>query len=85
MSEMRMTARRAGKTKALLDQFNTVCPIGTPVLYWPGALEGEGRKSRTRSAAWMLGDHTPVVMVEGYAGGIAITHVMGYPATQDRP
>jgi hypothetical protein len=85
MSDVRMTARRAGKTRALLEQFNAACPIGTPVLYWPGALEGEGRKSVTRSVAWMLGNHTPVVMVEGYAGGIAITHIMGYTPTQDRP
>lgn len=29
----------------------------------------------TRSVAWALGDGEPVVMVEGYAGGIALTHV----------
>ena len=46
--------------------------------YWPGAREGEGRKSVTRSEAWLLGGHTPVVMVEGYPGGIALSHVMGY-------
>lgn len=74
----RYSAQRAGKTLRLVEQFNEVCPVGTHVLYWPGAREGEGRKSITRSKAWLLGGHTPVVMVEGYAGGIALTHVMGY-------
>lgn len=71
-------ARRVGKNIALIEQFNEVCPIGTPVLYWPGERGGEGQKSVTRSAAWLLGGHTPVVMVEGYSGGIALSHVMGY-------
>lgn len=29
----------------------------------------------TRSPAWALGDGTPVVLVEGATGGIALTHV----------
>jgi aconitase B len=77
---VRITGRRSGKNTAAVEQFNEVCPIGTPVLYWPGVREGEGRKSTTRSAAWLLGGHDPVVMVEGYAGGIALTHVMPYAA-----
>lgn len=64
-----------------VDQFNAAVPPGTPVLYWPGAREGEGRESVTRSAAWLMGEHTPVVKVEGYAGGIALTHVMPVPRT----
>jgi hypothetical protein len=71
--------RRTGKTLRLLEKFNEACPVGTPVTYWPGELKGEGRKSVTRSVAWMLGGHTPVVMVEGYAGGIALSHVRCYP------
>ena len=67
------TARRGP-----VEWFNEVCPVGTPVIYWPGEREGDGRKSTTRSAAWLLGGHTPVVMVDGYAGGIALSHVMGY-------
>lgn len=31
--------------------------------------------TRTRSKAWILGHGEPVVMVDGYAGGIALTHV----------
>lgn len=82
-------ARRWGKNTRHIAQFNSVCPVGTPVLYWPGDRRDEGRKSATRSEAWLLGGHTPVVMVEGYAGGIALTHVMPFPpaqqaATEDR-
>lgn len=72
-----VSSRRGGKNLRLIDQFNKVCPIGTHVLYWPGERTDEGRRSTTRSEAWLLGGHTPVVMVEGYAGGIALSHVMG--------
>lgn len=83
MSEVTVTARRSGKQARLVEQFNELCPVGTPVLYWPADRSDEGRKSVTRSAAWLLGGHTPVVMVEGYAGGIALTHVMGYVPAPD--
>lgn len=49
--------------------------MGDPVRYWPGVREGEGTESRLRSAAWVLGSGEPVVKVDGYAGGIALTHV----------
>lgn len=80
---MSASARRNGKNIDLVEQFNALVPIGTPVLYWPGERSGEGRKSITRSAAWLLGNHTPVVMIEGYAGGIALSHVMGYTPTEE--
>jgi hypothetical protein len=73
------TPRRNGKNAAAVRQFNRHVPEGTAVLYWPGERAGEGRTSRTRSEAWLLGGHTPVVMVEGYAGGIALTHVCPIP------
>lgn len=78
------TPRRTGKNRRAVEQFNEVAPIGTPVLYWPGAREGEGREGVTRSEAWLLGGHTPVVMVEGYPGGIALSHVMGYSASKEQ-
>lgn len=55
--------------------FNERCPIGTPVRYWPGIREGDGREGQTRSAAQLLSGHTPVVWVTGHAGCIALTHV----------
>jgi hypothetical protein len=35
----------------------------------------EGLETVTRTPAWPLGDGTPVVSVEGYAGGIILTHI----------
>lgn len=32
-------------------------------------------ETTTRTPAWTLGHGTPVVFVEGYAGGICLTHV----------
>lgn len=58
-----------------VDQFNALVPLGTQVVYWPGMRAGEGTPSVTRSRAWLMGEHTPVVKVEGYAGCIALTHV----------
>lgn len=82
MAEVQLTARRTGKNLRMVEWFNKVCPIGTAVYYWPGAREGEPRKGVTRSEAWLLGGHTPVVMVTGYAGGIALSHVMGAPSKE---
>jgi hypothetical protein len=61
---------------ASVDRWNRDCPVGTPVRAWPGTLGG-GRylDTSTRTRAWLLGGHTAVVSVDGYAGGIALTHV----------
>lgn len=63
---------------AEVAQWNEHVPIGTPVLFWPGAREGQGRETRTRTKAWNMSGQ-PVVMVHGYAGGIALTHVTPIP------
>ncbi len=55
--------------------FNEANPVGTPVLFWPGARVGDGRTSKTRSNAWVMPSGDPVVLVDDYAGGIALTHV----------
>lgn len=70
---MSMSDAEATRLDAI-EHFNRVHSIGTPVLFWPGVRMGEGRQSRTRSQAQLLGD-TPVIWVEGYAGCIAVTHV----------
>lgn len=50
-------------------------PIGTKVRYWPGVRDGyEGKISTTRTNVWELCG-TPVVCVDGYAGGIALSHI----------
>lgn len=69
-----MTATKA-KPADIAAKWNTDHPIGTPVLYWPGTLEGPGRPSKTRTPAWVVGGHSAVVAVDGYTGGIALTHV----------
>jgi hypothetical protein len=58
-----------------VDGWNGHVEVGAPVRYWRGAREGEGLLGRTRSTAQLLGDHTPVVWIEGCSGCIALTHV----------
>lgn len=55
---------------------------GTPVLAWPGSRESSPLVTRTRSEVWALPSGDRVVMVEGYAGGIALTHVDALPAAR---
>ena len=56
--------------------FNAINPVGTEVVFWPGTREGNGRRSRTRTPAWVMASGDAVVSVEGYPGGIALTHVI---------
>lgn len=56
------------------DEFNAAHAVGALVRYWPGSRTGLGRMSHTRTPAWDVCGH-PVVSVEGYPGGIALTHV----------
>ncbi|MEE2040082.1 hypothetical protein Q8791_22965 [Nocardiopsis sp. CT-R113] len=56
-------------------EWNAAHPVGTPVLAWPGALTDEPLRTRTRSRAWVLDSGYPVAMVDGYAGGILLTHL----------
>lgn len=46
------------------------------VFYWPLSREGEGRRGRTRGAAFMAGGGIPVICIEGVAGYIALSHVL---------
>lgn len=67
------------------DEFNAAHPIGTLVLAFPGSRDGRALYTRTRTPAWNLSGH-PVVSVEGYPGGIALTHIEtpeGAPSTDD--
>ncbi|MET7336017.1 hypothetical protein [Nonomuraea sp. NPDC005650] len=59
--------------------WNTTLPVGTPVRYWPIMGEPESMATRTRSKAWVLGGHTPVVMVDDVAGGVSLAHVRPEP------
>ncbi len=61
------------------DIFNEHYPVGTGVLAFPGSRDGRAILTTTRSSAWCVGNE-PVVMVEGYSGGIALTHIEVVPA-----
>jgi len=71
------------------DEWNALYPVGTPVMAYPScrpeydaAVAAEYRLvTVTRSRAWNLGHGAPVVAVEGYSGGIHLTHVDPMPAT----
>ena len=57
------------------DEFNAAHSIGTPVIAFPGSRQGRAILTKTSTPAWQMGGHTAVVTVEGYSGGIALTHI----------
>ncbi|MGW6912515.1 hypothetical protein ACWGB8_01635 [Kitasatospora sp. NPDC054939] len=66
------------------EQWNDRYPPGTPVTAYPGLrpehpafaeFKSKRLQTRTRSRAWALGHGEPVVLVDGYAGGISLEHV----------
>lgn len=71
------------------DEWNALYPVGTPVIAYPSCrpeydevIAAETRLvTATRTPAWTLGHGAPVVSVEGYAGGIHLTHVDIAPRT----
>lgn len=57
------------------DAWNLARGRRTPVYAWPGARpEGRRLTTRTRSAAWIVCG-TACVAVDGYPGGIALSHI----------
>ena len=70
-----MTIKAFPADRQAVVDFNHYTPIGSPVRYWAGVHEGDGKQSRTRTAAHLLSGHTPVVWVEGEASCLALTHV----------
>ncbi|WKU07989.1 hypothetical protein [Micromonospora sp. HUAS LYJ1] len=61
--------------------FNDEFPVGTPVRYWKGIRDGDGRTARTRTQAQLLSGHTAVVWLDGVSGCIALTHIQ--PISED--
>lgn len=58
--------------------WNTAHPVGTAVRYWPIYPPIEGVPpvdTTTRSEAWALGDGSVVVLIEGKAGGVHLSHI----------
>jgi hypothetical protein len=62
-------------TDTIADQWNAAHPVGTPVHAWPIHRGDPPMITRTRTPAWTLGHGAAVVSVEGYAGGISLTHI----------
>lgn len=58
---------------AMVNNWNSKHPEGTEVNVRLD--NGEVMKSKTRSIAWMLGGHTPVILVEGISGAYALERV----------
>lgn len=69
--------------KRIADEWNQAHPIGTPVTYWTGVREGNGRYAITRSEARIVGGQ-PVVWVTGESSCIALTHVDAVRVVQER-
>lgn len=57
----------------MIEEWNENNPIGTPVLVRRD--NGDIERLFTRSSAWMLGGHTPVVQVQGIVGCYALERV----------
>jgi hypothetical protein len=52
--------------------WNFYCPVGTEVQFTDDI---ESFKSITRSKAWLLGDNTPVVLLDGKIGGYMLNNL----------
>ena len=72
---MKRTMRRPSlqTLNLLVENFNLKYPVGTEVVVKRDS--GEKLRTKTRSAAWMLSGHTPVIMVEGISGAYALDRV----------
>ena len=67
------------------DSWNATYPIGTAVRYWPVYPPINSVASvdtKTRSAAWAIGDGSVVVLVEGKLGVVDLPHIEVLPGTQ---
>lgn len=57
------------------DEWNARYPVGTPVTAYPGSRDDAPLTTTTRTPAWTLGHGAAVVSVDGYSGGICLTHI----------
>jgi hypothetical protein len=57
------------------DRWNARYPVGTPVTAYPATRTDEPLRTRTRTPAWRLHSGDSLVSVDGYAGGICLTHI----------
>ncbi len=71
-----MTKKRAtpAQLKKAVEKFNRRFPVGSEVMLKKD-FEPELVRTRTRSEAFILSGHSPVVFLEGVSGCYLITHV----------
>ncbi|MGH8881783.1 MAG: hypothetical protein ACRD0P_31285 [Stackebrandtia sp.] len=55
--------------------WNSIHPIGTPVRYWTGPRDGDGRIGDTSAPAQVLSEHTAVVWINTARACVALSHV----------
>lgn len=70
-----MSKTAVKKQSAMVNEWNRLHSVGTPVIYYKDNRAEPGNESKTRTPATLLGGHTAVVFVEGVAGCIALIHV----------
>ena len=63
---------------ARTEQPTAGMPVGTCVIAFPGSRDGRALLTHTRSGVWSVGGQA-VVAVDGYPGGIALTHIEVVP------
>jgi hypothetical protein len=65
------------QTQKIVNDFNRRVRIGDEVFYYPVLSKNRepatSKRLKTKSQAWILGDHTPVVYLEG-VGNVSVTH-----------
>ena len=73
------------------SEFNARYSVGTPVVAYPGFRPEDTPNTvnrlitRTRSEAWNIGSGASVVMVDGHAGGIALSHIEPITVSDSSP
>jgi hypothetical protein len=75
--------QQQGQEGLTAAQWNSLYPVGTRVVAYPGVRPEDPLakdlctrlETATRTPAWTLGHGAAVVSVDGYAGGIALTHI----------
>lgn len=78
MDRRRNARRRQLNGERAAASWNAAHPVGTLVRYFPVYPPIEGVppvETRTRSEAWVLGDGSVVVLVEGKSGGVFLSHI----------
>ena len=71
---MSITSKLARMTEADKAAALNQHPIGAQVTYWPTMCR-DGRRTRTRSKAFLSASGTAVVFLKGVAGYVSVDHV----------